>query len=332
MNKFLQRVIAYVVDILVVSIFATGISNIGFINFQLKDYNEVYHAYTKDNKEYSEFVKDFKSYYKDKKITEEETQKLEKNYKNYYSLVEKKYEDKEISKKEYNGILEEAEDKYEVLYKDYYYQIKKYSILTNIIYVVVILLYFVGFQLLTGQTLGKKIMKLKVASIKGDGKVKPMQYFIRALILYNTVFYLIDVFVVLTVGKNNCYNVLYAFGLLQNVIEWIILFMIAMNQDGRGLHDLLASTIVLGIDENNDVKKEKVKDAKYEEVEKAEHKDATVEEVTEVETGMKEKKKELKPVKKKTVKKDTAKKTTTKKTSTTQKKATTKKTTKKESK
>ncbi len=332
MNKFLQRVIAYVVDILVVSIFATCISNIGFINFQLKDYNEVYNSYTKDNKEYTEFVKDFKEYYKDKKITEKEVQKLEKNYKNYYSLVEKKYDDKKISKKEYDSILEKAEDKYEVLYKDYYYQIKRFSVVTNLIYVVVILLYFVLFQAFTGQTLGKKIMKLKVASIKGDGKVKPMQYFIRALILYNTIFYLIDVIVVLTVGKNSCYNVLYAFGLLQNVIEWIILFMIAMNQDGRGLHDYLASTVVLGINEEKNEKKESVKDAKYEEVENKEHKDATVEEVTEVETGMKEKNEAKKAERKKTVKKDAEKKIAAKKTSTTKKKTSTKKTTKKESK
>lgn len=318
MNKFLQRVIAYVVDILVVSVFATCLSNIGFINVQLKDYNEVYNAYTKDNKEYTEFVKEFKKAYKDKKIEEKEIEKLEKDHKNYYGLVEKKYEDKEISEKEYDGILEEAEDKYEILYKDYYYKTKKYSVVTNIIYVVVILLYFVGFQAFTGQTLGKKIMKLKVSSVKGKNKVTPVQYLIRALILYNTIFYLIDVIVVLAVSKENCYNVLYVFGLLQNVIEWIILFMIAMNQDGRGLHDYLAGTVVVDV---NAKKEDNVQDAKYEEMEK-ESRDATVEEVTKVETGMK----------KKIVKKDTTKKTTTKKASTTKSKTSTKKTSKKESK
>ena len=202
MNRFLQRVIAYVVDILVVSIFATCISNVRVINFQFKDYNKVYDSYLKENEEYKGFVKKIKECYKDKKISEKEVESLEKEYKEYSSLVKAKYEDNKISEKEYNRILSQAEDQYEDSYKDYYYQIKKYSIVTNLIYVAVILLYFVGFQALTGQTLGKKLMKLKVASTKGDGKVKPMQYFIRALILYNTIFYFIEILVVLSATTN----------------------------------------------------------------------------------------------------------------------------------
>lgn len=328
MNKFLQRVIAYVVDILVISVFATCLSNIGFINFQLKDYNEVYESYTKDNKEYTEFVKDFKEVYKDKKVEEKEFEKL-KEHKSYFGLVEKKYEDKEIKKEEYDEILKKAEEEYSVLYKDYYYQVKKNSAVTNIIYVVVILIYFVGFQSITGgQTLGKKIMKLRVESVKGNEKVTPIQYFIRALVLYNTIFYLLDVIVALTVSKANCYNVLYACGLVQNVIEWIILFMIAMNQDGRGLHDYLAGTIVVNINDSNK-KEENIPDAKYEEVKK-ESKDATVEEVTEVETGMKDKEKVQKEAKKKTTRKTTTTSNSTKKKTTTKKNV--KKDAKKESK
>ncbi len=323
MNKFLQRVIAYVVDILVVSIFATCIANIGFINVQLDDYNKVYNDYAKDNEEYTDFVKDFKKYYKDEKITEEETEKLKKNYETYYGFVEKKYDDKKITDKEYDEILEDVQDEYNVMYEDYYYQIKKYSIVTNIIYIVVILAYFVGFQLLTnGQTLGKKIMKLKVASTKNNGKVKPIQYFIRALILYNTIFYLVNILIVLFVSKGSSYNVFYVFRLLQNVIEWIILFMIAMNQDGRGLHDYLASTVVVGVNEEVKSTKEDVKDAKYEEVK--ESKDATVEEVTEVETGMKNKE-EKETVKKRTTRKTTTKKTDTKKNTTSKSKTSAKK-------
>ena len=324
MNRFLQRVVAYVVDILVVSIFATCIANIGFINVQLKDYNKVYQAYTEETKKYNNFVSDVKDAYKDKKIEEKEFSKLEKNYKasnEYYQILEKKYDDKKITKKEYDQILKDCESKYQKVYKEYFYQIKKYSVVTNVIYIVVILAYFVGFQLLTnGQTLGKKIMKLRVASIKDGQKPTALQYFIRALILYNTIFYLTDILIITFVSKASSYNVLYAFGMLQNVVEWIILFMIAMNQDGRGLHDYLASTIVLGVNEEYDHKKNKeVKDAKFEEKEKApvviekeeskkEEKKPKKSSTTKKEVTKEDTKTSTKPAKKKTTSKTTSKK------------------------
>lgn len=311
MNRFLKRVGAYIIDILVITIFAACLSNIDFINVQLKDYNNVYSDYKNDNEKYSKFVEDFKDYYSDKEITEDEAEKLKKNHEEYYSnFVEKKYEDKKITKKEYNSILEDAKDKYAKLYKDYYYEMKKYSIVTNIIYIVVILCYFVGFQMLTnGQTLGKKIMKLRVASIKKEEKPTMWQYLVRALILYNTIFYFTDIIIVLCVSKASCYNVLYVFGMIQNVVEWIILFMIAMNQDGRGLHDYLASTIVVGINEKvEDVRNanNKIVDAKYEEknveVKDEDNKDETKKEVKKKTSSTAKKK--ASTSKKKSVKKD----------------------------
>ena len=263
MKMFFKRVFAFVIDILLVGLFATALSNISVINVQLDDYNKVYEAYLKDTEEYQDFNKYFKKYYKDKKIDEKELNKLSKKTENYYKLVEEKYDDKKITKKEYNKILDNATDQLQDLYKDYNYKMNKYSVVSNIIYTVVILLYFVIFQYFVGQTLGKKIMSLKTLDTKEHKPASIAQLFIRAIILYNVVFFLIDILVAYVATKDNCYSILHVSSLAKSLVQWIILFMIAMSLDGRGLHDVCASTIVV----DTKVKEAEIPDAKIEEKE-----------------------------------------------------------------
>ena len=98
-----------------------------------------------------------------------------------------------------------------------------------------------------GQTLGKKLMHLKVVKNK-EGNLNILNYLIRCVILNGVI---ANVALLICVGIFNAgdfYNANYIITNAQSVLEIIILIMIFMTADGRGLHDYLAQTKVIEID------------------------------------------------------------------------------------
>jgi len=158
---------------------------------------------------------------------------------NNYSEVLEKYENDEITEEK---LFEENEE--------YVYYATKYNISTNVILVIVIILYFGLFQKYNnGQTLGKKIMKIKVTSIN-DKNISLGKYILRTLPMYfifvgSIIPLLINIILVycLDITMFSFVNTLVVylfFGLA--IISYV---MVNIRQDKRGLHDLISSTIVI---------------------------------------------------------------------------------------
>lgn len=137
-------------------------------------------------------------------------------------------------------------------YKTYYYKLNKSYKVNNIIYIALILLYFVGVNLLTnGQTLGKKVMKLKIVNNSDEyTKVSTFNYFLRALVLYNPLYYLMVLLGVELMSANSFYNWMIVWSNIQNYLQIVIMIMILARVDNRGLHELLSKTKVIEIDDN----------------------------------------------------------------------------------
>ena len=133
------------------------------------------------------------------------------------------------------------------------YKIAKNSSISSAIYIIVTILYFGIFNLVTdGQTLGKKIFKLKiVSSVSDDSKPNIVSYLIRSVLLYNTIYYLVSLIGIYTLNKENYYLVTNIVYQIQYYIQIIIICMVMLRTDGRGLHDILAKTKVISI---NDIK------------------------------------------------------------------------------
>lgn len=261
MNKFFKRLVAYFIDILILSFIVSFFSNIPFINTQLNNYNKYSKEYQEEYEKYLNFSKDLTTYYKDNKLTVEEKDKLLKDYKDYKVYVEKYYKNDNLTENSYKRLINDSTKYLQEKYKNTYYYINKYSTITNLIYIVVILLYFVGLNiLLNGQTFGKRIMKLRIVS-NNDKKITYINYLIRSIILYNPIYYLSLLVGPYIFNINNFYNWGVIWSNIKNYLEIVILMMIFIRKDRRGLHELLSNTKVVStieeVKKDNDIVEEK---------------------------------------------------------------------------
>ena len=251
MKTILNRVFAYAVDLLILLLVSSILTNISFLNPQLKNYNKYYGQLSDYAKEYNSFISDLEKYYKDGELSEKNYTKLIENHKKYEENLSKYYEDSKLSKKEYKKLEVEVEKDYQKKYEDLAYKIAKNSSISSAIYIIVTILYFGIFNIVTdGQTLGKKIFKLKIVS-SNDGKPNIVSYLIRSVLLYNTIYYLVSLIGIYTLNKENYYLVTNIVYQIQYYIQIIIICMVMLRTDGRGLHDILAKTKVISI---NDIK------------------------------------------------------------------------------
>jgi len=170
------------------------------------------------------------------------------------------YYDKYIETYEsYNEILEQysneeiTEAEFNKLYIINYYNVTKYSISYNIIIIVVIFLYFVVFQKFNnGQTLGKKLMKIKIENNNEEKNVSLLKYFIRILQMYfiyvgGLIPLIINSILVFILNENNYMNVTMIISYAFLIISIVSFVMINIRKDERGIQDLLANTKVIYI-------------------------------------------------------------------------------------
>lgn len=248
MFKMIRRFLAYFIDMLVVLIIVQAIASLP-INKDLNKYNKAYDKYFDSFNNYSNFVVDLNKYYKDKKLDNDEYEDLIEDNLEFEEVVDKYYKNGKLNVKNYDKLIKEVDDEYLKVYKVDYYKVDKYSRLFNGVYFVVIILYFVGFNVITnGATLGKKLARLRIVNSKDNNeKVSVLSYFIRCVMLYQPLYYLFKtIFVsILDVSiYSDVSSIIYNFHLY--LLLTIITFVI-VRLDGKGLHDILAGTEVINI-------------------------------------------------------------------------------------
>lgn len=192
-----KRILAYLIDVVIVLLASSMLSSISYLNPQLETYNKYYD-------EYSEKTKD----YLDKKT---------------------------------------ADDEYLQITNDYSYKLERNSVYSSIISVVTILLYFGVFQKYNnGQTLGKKLLNIRV-----KGNLNVFKYLLRTAIIYNVFINVAKIILIVALDQNQYLNAnkyLYALAL---VVEVTTIVMIMLRKDHKGLHDLIVGSEV--VEENKKV-------------------------------------------------------------------------------
>lgn len=128
---------------------------------------------------------------------------------------------------------------------DYVYSISKSSQPLSIITCGLLFLYFGVFAyILKGQTLGKKIMKLKVVPDKGKN-LDVNLFMIRAIILTNLLPKIASIIVLTKLSPSNWLIAENVISEISNIITFLILGFMIFRDDERGLHDLICKTKVV---------------------------------------------------------------------------------------
>lgn len=124
------------------------------------------------------------------------------------------------------------------------------------------LLYFVVFQAYNkGQTIGKKLVKLKV--VGNSGKELGLNDYLKRVLIVPPIFCdLLDLILLMFVQKNIYLTSNIALTVLKNLLLLITGIMVIYRKDNRGLHDLIADTKVIELKEKKKTKKKEKKDGK----------------------------------------------------------------------
>ena len=147
----------------------------------------------------------------------------------------------------YNDALEEKVtlEEYNEKAINYNYNLGKLSIISSVIYIVITISYFVGFNCLyQGQTIGKKITRIRIVSSK-DSNVKIWQYILRTIFLTGIFSNIVLILSVLFVNENVYYNISYLINIFEYILQLVIVITIILNKNGRGLHDIICQTTVV---------------------------------------------------------------------------------------
>ncbi len=170
----------------------------------------------------------------------------------YISFINPKYEEYTKVSEKYNDMLKSYYDgdiKIEDLTaktSEISYEMNKTGYVYLISGIVIIVLYFGVFPFITkGQTLGKKLMNIKIVSFK-DKELKFYNYLIRCFIL-NGIIPNIITLIALCFNKSTYFKIYNIGSNFDTILMVTIFLMMMLSKDERGLHDMLAGTKVIDL-------------------------------------------------------------------------------------
>lgn len=128
---------------------------------------------------------------------------------------------------------------------DYLYTITKSSQPLTIITCGLMFIYFGVFSyLLNGQTIGKKIMKIKIVPTNGK-KLNVNLYMIRTIILNNLLLRIASIISIIYLSKSNWIIADTIISYISNAVIFLIIGFMVFRDDERGLHDVICQTNVI---------------------------------------------------------------------------------------
>ena len=210
-----KRILAYLIDSIIISAIVTVFTSIDLINPYKEEYNNTY-------KEYQEYI-----------TTLDNPADV-------------------LNGEEVNNIT---------------YDLSHYGVYSSIIGLVVTFLYFVIFQYYNGgKTIGKALLDIKVVSTNSE-KLNLTQVIIRSAIINSLLTSSALILSLLFLSKSAFINANLVIGYIDMALIFISIGMILFREDGAGLHDMLAHTLVIDSAYEKEFQKEnKVKEAHIEEV------------------------------------------------------------------
>ena len=138
------------------------------------------------------------------------------------------------------------------------YDMANYGKSVSIVTLVVSFLYFVVFQFVTnGKTAGKLIMGIEVIPNEGD-KLKFTQVLLRSALINSLLTSLLLILAIIFVSRGAFFKVYMGIEIIDMAIVFVCCGMIIAKDNGVGLHDMLAHTMVIKSSEKEEILKNRV--------------------------------------------------------------------------
>lgn len=120
------------------------------------------------------------------------------------------------------------------------YLIDKSNVLSTILNLVVLIIYFIIVPLLNGgKTIGLSILKLKIA-----GNVNFKNLFIRNIITTGILYIILNILLIFILKYKNYFIMLSILAFIQFLLVIISTFMVIYKKDEKGLQDILSNTYI----------------------------------------------------------------------------------------
>lgn len=127
-----------------------------------------------------------------------------------------------------------------------YYDMESSRVVSNVIYTVLLVGYFVVFQYMNkGQTFGKKLLKIKIVEKDDVPSLKAM--FIRTMFINQIFINVLLIILVYVIRDNSYFIACEILSLLNSLFIFISSIMILYRKDKLGLHDMLSKTSVVEV-------------------------------------------------------------------------------------
>lgn len=261
MKKLVFRILAFAIDILFINILLIGLSNISFINPNISNINKTSAEFSEITKEYNGITSRLDEMFYDNYIDISESTEIKGEYKHFVFAFYDIPINQEIDSSVKDRVVSDINTEYQASYELYNAKINKYNMGINIISIIISILYFGVLEWhLNGQTIGKKIFRLRTVDNKDmKNKIPLWKYIIKAILIGEVLFTLANVIcsAMVNVSFEGSYNadwyhksymMIYN---LQYIYNTLFLLIIFIRKDERSVHDILLNIRVALFDKNN---------------------------------------------------------------------------------
>lgn len=156
-----------------------------------------------------------------------------------------------------------SQEEYNSQYNNLSYEMNKESVDVTIIMCAVSVVYYVIIAYCAdGQTLGKKIMRIKIVSNNGKN-LHINNYLIRSLLINNILLDIISSALIIFLSKANYITYYSKVSSVFSLFLMTTLVLMFFSNNGRGLHDIIANTKIVNVKRDEIEVTNEIKEAEY---------------------------------------------------------------------
>lgn len=131
-------------------------------------------------------------------------------------------------------------------YQGALYDYQKENVLKSSISVALTIAYIVVFQYMNkGQTIGKKLLKIRIVDKDTENPVSILRGLLRSFIVYSILSSFLCIIFSYILNKNNYFIGYSTLLILEGIFTLTTIMFVLYRNDGRGLHDMMANTKVI---------------------------------------------------------------------------------------